>query len=353
MCGQRKLAMHKVGVIYGKFLPPHRGHLLQIINSATQCDRLYVVVSDNKNTSKALCDKAGIKRMDMKTRAKWLSIELQNLQHIKVLTLDETNIPPYPNGWGEWATLLEQTVPEKFDVIFGGEQEYAEGNKTYFPYAEYSLFDYGRSTFPISATEIRTNYMKHWDYILGSARGFFSKKVLITGTESCNKTTLTKYLAKLFYTSWSEEVGRYYAERYLGGNESLFTPEDFASIAYQQYDQDMLAIKSANRIVFFDTDATVTNYYSLLYMGSENRRVLDFVDPSRYDKVFLMYPSVAWVADGQRRNGDQKERERLNDTLTSMYYDYGFTDEQMVGISGTYKERLDKAFDISRKLIGE
>jgi HTH-type transcriptional repressor of NAD biosynthesis genes len=345
--------MYKIGVMYGKFLPPHRGHLMQIISSATQCDKLYVVVSDNKNTSNSLCDKAGIKRMDVKLRAKWLSVELQNINHIQVLTLDESDIAPYPNGWAEWAYRLEQTVPEKFDVIFGGETEYAEGNATYFPYAKYSLFDYGRTIFPVSATEIRQNYMKHWDYILGSARGFFSKKVLITGTESCGKTTLTKYLAKLFYTSWSDEVGRYYADRFLGGNENLFTEEDFTRIAYQQYDQDLQAINTANRIVFFDTDATITNYYSQLYMGFTNKRVMDFVDPKRYDKVFIMYPNVNWVADGQRRNGEQKERENLHRVLTAMYHDYGFTDEQLVEISGTYQDRLTKAFIISRSLIGE
>lgn len=343
--------MYNAGVMYGKFLPPHRGHLNAIINSATKCRTLYVVVSDNKYTIESLCNEASVPVMDMRLRAKWLSIELQDLPHIKVLMLDESHLAPYPHAWKEWASLLEKVVPEKFDVIFGGELDYAEGNKKYFPYATYEVFDYPRSIFPISGTEIRNNPYKHWDYILGSARGFFSKKVLITGTESCGKTTLTKYLAKTFYTSWSNEVGRYYASKYLGGSEELFTDDDFLAIAYQQRDQDEHAIKTSNKIVFFDTDALVTEYYSRLYMGHSNSNVIRFIDPSRYDLVFLMTPSVEWVADGQRRNGESEERIRLHEMLYKMYLDFGFDKSKIIEIDGDYATRFKMAYEISKSLI--
>jgi len=343
--------MYNVGVMYGKFLPPHRGHLNAIINSATKCHKLYVVISDNKNLTESICKEYGLPVMNAKLRLKWLSIELQDLPHIKVITLDESNIPLYPNGWEEWASLLEKTVPERFDVIFGGEIDYIQGNSKYFPYASYEIFDYPRSIFPISATEIRKNPYKHWDYILGSARGFFSKKILITGTESCGKTTLTKYLAKTFYTSWSNEVGRYYAGKYLGGNEDVFTDNDFVNISYKQRDQDEEAIRTSNKLVFFDTDAVVTDYYSRLYMGHSNKLVAQFIDPLKYDLVFLMTPSVEWVADGQRRNGEEEERFRLHSLLYSMYLDFGFDKSKVIEIDGNYDERFTTAYRLSKSLI--
>jgi len=343
--------MYNVGVMYGKFLPPHRGHLHAIINSATKCNTLYVIVSDNKSVTEKICLENNLSSIDMKTRAKWLSIELQDLPHIKVLMLDESEVPLYPNGWNEWSSLLEKTVPEKFDVIFGGENDYIEGNQKYFPYAKYELFDYTRSIFPISATEIRKNPYLHWDYILGSARGFFSKKILVTGTESCGKTTLTKYLAKTFYTSWSNEYGRYYAGMYLGGNENTFTDDDFSSIAYLQRQQDKDAVKTSNKIVFFDTDAVVTNYYSKLYMEKENELVKKLIDPSFYDLVLLMTPSVKWVADGQRRNGNEDERKNLHKTLYQMYLDNGFDKSKIIEIDGDYNTRFEKAYSISKSLI--
>jgi HTH-type transcriptional repressor of NAD biosynthesis genes len=143
--------------------------------------------------------------MNLKLRTKWLSQELQGFEHIKVAMLDETGIPMYPYGWEGWSKRLKDLIPEKIDVIFGGEPEYKENNDIYFPDAAYELFDYKRDRYPISGTEIRNNPVKHWDYILGSARNFFAKKILITGTESCGKTTMAKYLGKIYHTSWTEE----------------------------------------------------------------------------------------------------------------------------------------------------
>lgn len=116
---------------------------------------------------------------------------------------------------------LKKLIPEHIDVLFGGEKEYKKVNDQWFPNSDYLLYDYARKRYPVSATLIRNDPYKYWDYILGNARPFFAKKVLITGTESCGKTTITKYLAKIFHTSWSEEIGRYYSTKYLGGNESV------------------------------------------------------------------------------------------------------------------------------------
>lgn len=342
--------MYKVGVIYGKFLPPHRGHLNSIINSATKCEKLYVVVCDNRNNTEKLCSASGVNNMPLNLRAKWLSIELKDLEHIKVVTLDETDIPVYPYGWVEFSKLLENSVGEKFDVIFGGEQDYAEGNRKYFPYADYEIYDYERSRFPISGTMIRENPLDHWDYILGSARGFFTKKVLVTGTESCGKSTLVKYLSKIFYTSWSDEVGRRYANEYLGGNENFFTDDDFGAIAYLQHEQDLKAINSANKIVFFDTDAVVTDYYSRLYMGHENLNVQKFINPDQYDLVLFLSPEVKWVDDGQRRNSEN--RNQLDTVLIDMYLNFGFSSDKIFRIDGNdYNKRFNLAYSECNKLI--
>lgn len=345
-----KVLVYKVGVIYGKFLPPHRGHLNSIINSATKCEKLYVVVCDNPKDTELTCSISGIKNIPLNLRAKWLSIELNNIEHIKVVTLDETGIPSYPHGWTEFSKLLEISVGERFDVIFGGEQDYSDGNSTYFPYASYEIYDYERSRFPISGTMIRENPLGHWDYILGSARGFFAKKVLVTGTESCGKSTLVKYLSKIFYTSWSDEVGRRYVNEYLGGNENFFTDDDFGAIAYFQHEQDLKAINSANKIVFFDTDAVITDYYSRLYMGHENVNVQKFINPDKYDLVLFLTPEVKWVDDGQRKNPEN--RDGLDTLLTDMYMDFGFSPDKIFRIDGNdYNKRFNFAYNECNKLI--
>lgn len=344
--------MYKVGVFPGKFLPPHRGHLNSIFNAATQCEKLYVVVSDHPEITRKACEQAGIRLMDMKLRAKWLSIELQNFEHIQVLMLDEGDILPYPHGYPDWADLLYKTIPERFDVIFGGEPEYQKPHDEYFPNIDYAIFDADRERFPISATQIRQNPLKYWDYILGSARSHFVKRVLITGSESCGKTTMTKYLAKIFHTSWAEEEGRYYSERYLGGNEEVFTLQDFDNIAIEQYQAENHAIKTSNKVVFFDTDALVTQFYAKLYLGEESPMVESFINPDRYDLVLCFTPDVRWVDDGLRWNSDDRVRWNLHKDLKIMYKQRGFA-TKMKDISGTYEERLHKAISNVGKLMYE
>ena len=137
---------------------------------------------------------------------------------------------------------------------------------------------------------VRNNPLECWDYIIGAARPFFAKKVLIAGTESCGKTTLTKKLAKIYHTSWSEEIGRYYSEKYLGGDEDSFSLNDFKRIAALQYESDMDALHNANRVCFFDTDATITQYYCEMYLKDKNPAIEEYIDPSRYDLILFLTP---------------------------------------------------------------
>lgn len=336
--------MPKIGVYFGKFLPPHRGHLTAILNAATKVQKLYVVVSDNVERSKRICTESNIPEINVNLRIQWLSQELIDMPHIKVVKLDESNIPEYPNGWPMWSELMKEAVKEEINIFFCGEQEYVEKLEEYFPNAKVDLFDPMRTTYNISATEIRSNPIKHWDHILGPARPFFTKKILIAGSESCGKTTLTKSLAKLYHTSWSEEVGRYYAQRFLGGNEEIFTTQDFSRIAHQQVEQDYEALRCANKLCFFDTDATITQYYSILYMGERNAQVEACVDPDKYDVVFLLKPDVEWVSDGQRLNGDQERREKLHQGLKHMYIERGF-ENKIIEVGGNYNQRLNTIID--------
>ena len=342
--------MYQTGVYFGRFLPPHRGHLYQIIEASTKCHNLIVVISDNAEQTRALCEADGLPEISYRLRKQWFSQQVQDMPHIQVRVLDESDIPVYPEGWQEWSKRMREVVGAPIDAFFVGDLSYSETLASYFPEAKVELFDPSRTRYPISATEIRKNILGNWHYILGAARPFFAKKVLIAGTESCGKTTLTKCLAKLYNTSWSEEVGRYYARDYLGNDETIYTDEDFARIAHIQYEQDYHALRSANKVCFFDTDATYTDYFSELYMGHRNELVEKYIDHTRYDRLFYLMPDVRWVADGQRLNGYEERRRLLNDRLLQMYRDYGFGDKITI-ISGDYTARLHKAIQLVDELL--
>lgn len=341
--------MYKVGVFPGKFLPPHRGHLNAILQASTKCKKLYVVVSYNKGNDD-LCIKSGINPISPKLRARWLSTELAEMEHIKVLIMDEDGIPSFPEGWEMWSNRLKNAIKEKIDIIFGGEPQYNVGYTKYYSEVKYELYDCSRLEYPISATKIRSNPYENWDYILGAARTFFTKKVLITGTEGCGKTTLTKMLAKIFSTSWAREEVRYYSTKYFGSNEEVFELEDFFNIAWEQRQIENYAFKTSNKITFCDTDAVITQYYCEMYMGKQNPKIEAFVDKDRYDLVILMLPDVAWVPGDFRFNEDKDSRYKLHNKLKQMYLDRGFKDK-IIEVSGNYNERLNKVIELSRGII--
>ena len=342
--------MYKTGVYFGRFLPPHRGHLYQIIEASTKCEKLVVVISDNMNQTRTICKAARLPNISYRLRKQWFSQQVQDMEHILVRVLDETDIPEYPDGWEEWSARMRSVVGEPIDAFFVGDMDYQETLASYFPEAKVELFDPSRTRYPISATDIRNDILGNWDYILGAARPFFAKKVLIAGTESCGKTTLTKCLAKLYNTSWSEEVGRYYASDYLGNDETIYTDEDFGRIAHLQFEQDYHALRNANRVCFFDTDATYTDYFSDLYMGHRNKLVQAYIDHTRYDLLLYLQPDVKWVADGQRLHGEQEKRMALNERLLSMYRENGFGNK-IIAIGGNYAQRLTAAINLVDGLL--
>lgn len=343
--------MTSVGVFPGKFLPPHRGHLTAILRAHALCDKLYVVISERCAEDGELCRTAGIPYLDGVLRQRWLSQELQGLD-ITVLLQNEDAIAPFPQGWGDYAHLLHQTVPEAFQVIFGGEEGYRTGHKQHFPNISYKVLDPQRMQWPISGTEIRNRPYLHWDYIAGAARPFFARKVLITGPESCGKTTLTRKLAKVYCTSWSEELGRDYQEDVVGGNGDLFNLEDFNRITHLQYEQDWHALRSANKVCFFDTDAVVTAFFSKVFLGGIASRVESFIDPSKYDLIIALEPTVPWVADGMRELGTPQLRQQSFEQLLALYQQYGFPAERILRVSSAdYYERLETCISAVDSLL--
>lgn len=360
--------MRRVGVFPGKFCPLHRGHISSIIQAATKVDLLFVVVSYRDIPE---VTQFGGLHVTMNMIKLWLQEQFKDLDHIKIITIDETWIPPYPEGWEVWANMIVTELyrndvtrdnAEDYSIIwklhdepvkmilFGGEPEYKEGYEHHFAPSTYNLFDPNRKRFAISATNIRENVYNCWPWLPTVVRKNFVKKVLITGTESCGKTTLTRYLAKIYNTSRSEEVGRDYAQHFLGGDETLFTEEDFLRIHYLQKEQDRRAIETANKIVFVDTDVVVTNYYAELYIH-ERPWILEKLMSyycNQWDLILLLKPDVQWVPDGQRMNGEQKRREELHERIKRLYELFGMG---YVEIHGDYNTRLEQSISILQHIF--
>lgn len=343
-----KIEKGSVGVITLKGAPLHSGHIFAITQASTQVDHLYVILSfDQKWLDNLEYSEFWGKHLTKKKRLLWLKRSFQNLEHITVLCIDETEMGAYPDGLVEWSNgvknLLADEGVEKITKWFSSEPDYTWWVEQYFDCPNI-IIDGDRIMFDVSATKIRANPYKYWEYLPSIVRKELLLKVAIIGTESGGKSTLTKYLAKTYNTSWVEEYGRVFCEVDMCGDESLLEFEDFGVIAAQRNYDEKEAEAGANKLLFCDTNAFVTQFYCELFNGRSSNLVESYIEVEKYDLILHMDDKVEFVEDGLRVHSDRTKTDKLFNELLDKYKikldnDYHY-------ITGDYKQRLGKAMQI-------
>lgn len=155
------------GLVVGKFAPITNGHIHFIRKAAKATQKLTVVLCfDEKWLSHQ--DEHHQQILTLENRLKWLQEIFAEDENIDVTFINETDLKPYPNGWAEYADLLRGvyggSIPEN-TAIFSSEIEYDDGYKTHLPELSHVVVDPDRKDVPISATMIRKDTRKHWEYI--------------------------------------------------------------------------------------------------------------------------------------------------------------------------------------------
>ncbi|MBD7983823.1 multifunctional transcriptional regulator/nicotinamide-nucleotide adenylyltransferase/ribosylnicotinamide kinase NadR [Sporosarcina sp. Sa2YVA2] len=338
-----------VGHYGGKFIPFHKGHLYAITKAAAQVDKLYVLVSYDEGRDRKLCYDAGLDYIDFKRRQQWITTSVKNMSNVTVLAVEEPYSSDTEYMWLEGGQKMIEAIPEQITHIFSSESEY----DTWFRriYGEdiiHIVIDEAREIFPISATKIREEGVyANWDMIPDAAKPYYTKKIAIVGVESCGKSTLTRNLAQLFSTEYVEEYGRTVSEE-IGDGSSLLTEEHYKEIVFGHKHMEYQKMKKANKLLFIDSEAVVTQYYAKMYLGRELNFIEGAIESQDYDLYLFLEPDVKWVADGYRTFNDPAIREETNRLLKKMFEDRGI---QYVTISGNYEERLDRSIAQITKLI--
>jgi len=239
-------------------------------------------------------------------------------------------------------------VGEPITHVFSSEHAYTEFFNVLYPDAEHVVVDANREKYTISATKLRTEGVyKNWELLPEVVRRYYVKKVVIVGTESCGKSTLVKNLATLYNTNYVEEYGRTFYEE-LGGCKDITMAEDYQLIAYQHKVDEFNALKNANKVLFVDTEAIVTQYYLKAYLNERDALLTRIANNQKYDLWIFLEPDVKWVDDGTRTFGEQHVREQNNDDLKYMLRYMGV---QYITIKGNYNERITKAINYVDNLL--
>ncbi|MDG6145237.1 adenylyltransferase/cytidyltransferase family protein, partial [Lactococcus formosensis] len=187
----------RLGVYFGTFAPFHKGHQQQIYKCAALNDQVLLVVSGYTNDRG---DKIGL---PLSQRYQYLQEAFADEADINVAMLDETDLPPMPQGWDAWFTrlfgLLKKYQSQEI-TFYVGEPEYVTELGARFPQdtRTYKVEMADRQDIKISATEIRENPLLHWNEINPVFRRHFTKIIGIIGGRKSGKSTLVRRLARSF-----------------------------------------------------------------------------------------------------------------------------------------------------------
>ena len=364
----------KIGITFGGYCPMHQGHLDLIMRAKKDNDICYVVVCGYDDEPRA--NETGL---TLNRRFTLIKQMFKDDEQIRVIQVNDTKLgideSQSDSNWDIWLEYVEAQIikMENQTRLIGFTKDkytWYVGEKSYVEALEKRIYDEDlynavccidkvvyieRNINQISATMIRENPIKYWNKIAWPFRQFFSTNILITGTASEGKSTLTRDIATYFGLPYSEEYGRTYMEYYAKSDTDL-TVTDFQEFLIEQRrdTQKKIASPGNGGIVISDTDNLVTLMYAKAYVEDNN---IDLTEDDyktletlawnikrgiQWDKIFLLPPKNNFVDDGCRymEQASMEERIKNYNRLVELLKEFGWWDKVEV-IRGSYLENFE------------
>jgi NadR type nicotinamide-nucleotide adenylyltransferase len=280
------------GFLLGKFLPPHRGHLMLCDFARAYCDELTVLVCTRPSEP-----------IDGGQRAAWMR---ELVPGARIVHFDR-EVPQepgeHPEFWRIWREIVKSVHPEPIDFVFTSENY--GGRLAEETGARHVPFDPDRLAAPISGAQVRAHPYLFWDHLPPPVRAHYVKTVCLFGPESTGKSTLAKRLASHFHTIAAPEYGRTYCEVF----GTYCTADDLRNIVKGQAALEAAAKRRANRLLILDTDRLMTALWADMLLGVRPPD-LDAV-PEFADFYLLADIDIPWADDGTRYFPGDAARQRF------------------------------------------
>lgn len=273
---------YKNGLVLGKFMPPHKGHEYLFRFAKQYCDNLTIMVDCLKEQT-----------ISPELRKSWIEELITGVNVVALKKFMPQSPTEIENFWEIWKEEIYSTSG-KPDVLIAAMDYGWELAKVLD--CKFIPLDIARQSIPISATEIRENPFKNWDFIVESARGHFMKKVCFIGPESTGKSTIANKLANEFKTVYIPE----YAEAIIK-NQGDFFESNVKEVAFAQIRTEKALERMVNKIMFCDSDIITTMVWAEHLFGKFDIELYEIAQSQKYDMTFLFYPDTPWVEDEHRK----------------------------------------------------
>lgn len=352
---QHPLKGARIGVVFGSFAPLHQGHLDLIMKAKKECDGGCIVIVCGFDGDK------GEPMMPHNKRYRYVREFFADDNMVSVYAINDTELKldKYPNGWDGWL--------KEFDRIWSNEAMISDSKRVWYVGDEVyynDLISMNEEAYlmdrnidnPICATDIRRNPIAYWDKITAPFRRVFSTNILICGTASEGKTTMTRDLGKYFNAPFSWEWARDYIRESCVSDWEL-DGADYMAFLEGQYNLNKRMINSpSNHGVFFaDTDSMVTRMYAEYYAKDERCALTtdefekiavvadELTNKSRWDKIFLLAPKGVFVDDHERfmAHSGMEQRSELYEILCKNIMRSGNWEKTVVLNGGYYNNFME------------
>jgi len=322
--------------VFGKFLPFHRGHEAMIRFALTQCDFLSVLVCyDNEEY------------ISGEIRKSWIAdtfAGVSNLE-VKVLQYDNRLLP----NTSETSLSVSKTWSAEFKKLFPDYDLVVTSE----PYGEmvagfmgigHVPFDLDKSRYPISASIIRNDLFTNWHYLPEAVKPYFALKVVILGTESTGKTTLTEQLARHYNCSFVLEAGRD-----LIPDSTNFTFDDLLMVGREHAKRITEAILGGSPLVIIDTDIHITESYAKFVFNTSLQVDSAIYAINNANLYLYLNNDVPYYQDGTRLNNSDRDLLDISHRETLKAHRIN-----LVEITGSWQKRFEQAVsEIDRLILGK
>lgn len=365
------------GLVLGSFSPMHTGHLDLVMAAKKLCRKGAII---------AVCGLDGDRgtRVGLPIEKRYQIIKDMfkgdPLVHVIMMKDNDIGIAGYNDKWKEWLEALSKAMVSNIHgadrvnkrmckamlnqtTLFTGEPTYKDAVNALNMGPNVYLLSRDLNT--ISATKIRKHPMTYWNEIIGDAyKSAFAKRILIIGTASEGKSTLTKDLARYFDADYSEEYGHeVIAEKTTvteNPDDTQLTLDDYMSFLDVQYENNSVCTK---KLKLCDSDAMTTLMYAKYY-STDNRYLITEADYEKlemharfldYDVIFVMPPKKdSWVQDGCRDSltnsfEDRKKQYQVLMKILGQHY----CTEDVVYLNDSYHENFIKARNKIKMLLAD